>query len=1082
MKLPGRYNAVLAALVLGASSFLTLQPAVSQANPTPESEETQSDIGANKQSGSSQLNTWGHEQASATYGRVGDSEVRSSPLYDVRVAPTADLVQFQDSFVYMSVPRAGNGKVGYDDQDGAEFAADANYTMSWSSFEYDRDVWVDVSLNSGETLQSADQVTVRPTNLGLEKKVVDSSTIRILIPFSSTGYRISVEFDSQLRTSYNDLSGDSGKLTTEREGNVRVHTEPQNSLMIFANPKLTEQEHSELVPSPADGKIFYPEEGKIDGFENLDADIVYFKPGVYYMGSDYHALLPERVTWVYLAPGAYVKGAFRFVEESPSLFKVTGRGVLSGEQYVYEADTNNDYKRSTADNCHSSCVKMLQFESSDSPQQLILEGVTIKEPPYHSFVVYGHENGVEVPVTNFKMDVSNYKQVGSWYWQTDGIELYAGGEMRNTFFHANDDVLKMYHSDTKINDTVIWKNENGPVIQFGWTPRDVRNVEVTDTNVIHNRMYWKDSKYNTCVVNSSTHWEDMGATDRADVTTTIQDVRIVNTRVEGELNCGVRWYALSNVRNVELDGFHIDQWNGLPENAQESLLKAYSDPLGNTVKFGDELSSGEGLLLKNYSVNGQFIHKAGNNWAAAELGRLNFDGELWQNWNATSDSEITQGRPELVVDGLDEEIYASSRVIDIAGTTNALHVIVNVNGNDYEVTPANGSFSVRVDLPDLRNNVVVTATSTSGAQTVVRRTIKALGTQLGHAIDPSGDDYGPGEYVYPTDGAFSRGSFDLTAFSAFRDGDTIRFVSEVAGQINNPWGGNGMSTQRLNIYLKDHDSDEVTGLLPGTNMSANGAWKYVVVADGRFSEARYSAGVYNSEHERVGEVELAVDPAGTIVVSADAHLFSELDLDAAEYQVSMLSNAESSEGVGGVRPVYSAECVNSGVCPDFVSAYRFSGGAGNFDDASETKDSDVSDANAIDIMDPVLGTAGAPSRTQAEQLDWRRGPVTVDYFQLIAPEDGGDADGGDADGGDADGGDAGGGDAGGGDAEGGSDGSHAGSGSGTSSEGDDRPSSPDGSADGEDLAETGVSGLILTASVAAVLLVSGVASLVRRRS
>lgn len=183
------------------------------------------------------------------------------------------------------------------------------------------------------------------------------------------------------------------------------------------------------------------------------------------MTSKYHALLPKQVKWVYLAPGAYVKGAIRFPDDSQGLYKVTGQGVLSGEQYVYEADTNNNYDHlSGASNCHSSCVKMLQFESAQGRQQhLDLQGVTINEPPYHSFVVYGDEQ-------TFSMRVDNYKQVGSWYWQTDGIELYRGSTMKNTFFNANDDVLKMYHSDVSIDNTVIWKNENGPVIQWGSTP------------------------------------------------------------------------------------------------------------------------------------------------------------------------------------------------------------------------------------------------------------------------------------------------------------------------------------------------------------------------------------------------------------------------------------------------------------------------------------------------------------------------------------------------------------------------------------------------------------------------------------
>ncbi len=45
----------------------------------------------------------------------------------------------------MSVPRSGKDKIGYTEEDGAEFTAKAGYTMSWSSFEYAADVWVNVT-------------------------------------------------------------------------------------------------------------------------------------------------------------------------------------------------------------------------------------------------------------------------------------------------------------------------------------------------------------------------------------------------------------------------------------------------------------------------------------------------------------------------------------------------------------------------------------------------------------------------------------------------------------------------------------------------------------------------------------------------------------------------------------------------------------------------------------------------------------------------------------------------------------------------------------------------------------------------
>ncbi|CAM5323274.1 Dextranase OS=Streptomyces glaucescens OX=1907 GN=SGLAU_31810 PE=4 SV=1 [Streptomyces glaucescens] len=59
-------------------------------------------------------------------------------------------------------------------------------------------------------------------------------------PTARPAYRFSVEFDPQLYTAYNDMSGpanDAGKLTTQGGGGHRaVHTEPRNSMMIFAEP------------------------------------------------------------------------------------------------------------------------------------------------------------------------------------------------------------------------------------------------------------------------------------------------------------------------------------------------------------------------------------------------------------------------------------------------------------------------------------------------------------------------------------------------------------------------------------------------------------------------------------------------------------------------------------------------------------------------------------------------------------------------------------------------------------------------------------------------------------------------------
>ncbi|KAK9350152.1 glycoside hydrolase [Lipomyces doorenjongii] len=265
--------------------------------------------------------------------------------------------------------------------------------------------------------------------------MVNQTTISILVPYQAQGYRFSVEFNTQLVTTYNTLSG--SRLW----------------------PTIYNSRTTDLIPSTGD--IYYPTAGSLTGVENINHQIIYFQPGVYYMGSNYVPMLSPTVQWIYLAPGAYVKGSFAY-QGGASWLKITGFGVLSGEQYAYMPDRNNGFNHALTDK-YGSCVKLLQFfVSSGTSPHLDLHGVTIMEPPFNSFIVYANSDS---DLNQFSMSVSSYHQVGAWYWQTDGLELYANS---NSFFHANDDVIKLFHSDSSSSNVVIWKGENGPVFQFGW--------------------------------------------------------------------------------------------------------------------------------------------------------------------------------------------------------------------------------------------------------------------------------------------------------------------------------------------------------------------------------------------------------------------------------------------------------------------------------------------------------------------------------------------------------------------------------------------------------------------------------------
>ena len=99
--------------------------------------------------------------------------------------------------------------------------------------------------------------------------------------------------------------------------------------------------------------------------------------------------------------------------------------------------------------------------------------------------------------------------------------------------------------------------------------------------------------------------------------------------------------------------------------------------------------------------------------------------------------------------------------------------------------------------------------------------------------DPVGDDYGPGEYVYPYDAVFTPGSFDIIRFRAFDQGSDIKFEVEIEGELADPWGsGAGFSLQSIDIYI-DQDGTEGSGATwalerRNVSFSPSSAWEYVV--------------------------------------------------------------------------------------------------------------------------------------------------------------------------------------------------------------------------------------------------------------
>ncbi|MEA3552678.1 glucan 1,4-alpha-glucosidase [Pseudarthrobacter sp. C1] len=332
--------------------------------------------------------------------------------------------------------------------------------------------------------------------------------------------------------------------------------------------------------------------------------------------------------------------------------------------------------------------------------------------------------------------------------------------------------------------------------------------------------------------------------------------------------------------------------------------------------------------------------------------------------------------PALTVESPAQLSTSDSPSTTVAGITAAAKVYVSVNGNVAEapLTPTGdgtSKFSLDVSLTGTKNTVTVAAVGADGGTAVEDRTVLHYGTRIGGLQDPSGDDNGPGSYTYPSNPAYVPGAFDLTGVDVYDADDNYAFVTTIAGEVTNPWGGQGISHQRINVYLSNGDTTP-TPALPGTNMNVEDAWDSVVVTDGRFD----GAGVYAPDGTRTSAVTLLTVPeARQIVTMVPKAGLGNLNPASAKFAVAMFGNAEPGEGIGNVRPVYDGGYWAAGD-PSWIKEWRFGGGAGVFDGSTPSRDTDTSDPNALDVV-------VREGQSQAAVLDWQAAsPVVVPMVGL----------------------------------------------------------------------------------------------------
>lgn len=162
--------------------------------------------------------------------------------------------------------------------------------------------------------------------------------------------------------------------------------------------------------------------------------------------------------------------------------------------------------------------------------------------------------------------------------------------------------------------------------------------------------------------------------------------------------------------------------------------------------------------------------------------------------------------------------------------------------------------------------------------------------------DPTGDDDGPGAYVYPTDGVYKRGSFDLAGFTIQKGDSKTNVGVTLNANLEDPWRmGTGFALQMVFVFI-DTDGKQGSGhtnVPPGLNFTfaPASAWEKVIILSPQ-QPARVT-----TEAAKAGDLKDSIIVPGrtrgagrTIEATIDSSLLPAGDPSTWGYQVVIQSN------------------------------------------------------------------------------------------------------------------------------------------------------------------------------------------------
>ena len=415
--------------------------------------------------------------------------------------------------------------------------------------------------------------------------------------------------------------------------------------------------------------------------------ILYFPAGTYWLNQaadgtpdrlgQNRMILNGNTRWVHFEEGAYVKAAIHYKtvrccvsiprplaraaralaallpitlsstggrdprSQGARNFYATGHGVLSGEHYVYMANMDFNY---TAIKDDGRSVRMWEHTNISAGQTWHCVGPTLAAPPFNTMDFWGADD--------ISVMISDYKQVGAFFFQTDGPQMYPHSYVHDVFYHVNDDGLKGYYSHVYVKNATIWKVKNDPVIQLGWDSREVHNMTVDTLNVIHTRYPIADIYTPTAIVGSSPMYNPTRAPEFCK---SIRDFTLTGLVCEGPCPGLFRITPLVKYENFRVrgaafpDGLVMGDVNvgksmvwrnnpgGLAVGPVPAWYNAGSGSIGDWAAaalnhLGPRITMG--LDIKEWTVRGMPVTM--DNFQTGHLGELDIDVSYWGQWSIGS--------------------------------------------------------------------------------------------------------------------------------------------------------------------------------------------------------------------------------------------------------------------------------------------------------------------------------------------------------------------------------------------------------------------------------------------------------------